>query len=64
MERVERGLAAPHFALVLDVVMNEEGVVQQLDRHGRAHRVDERAPNARAVAMQMLGRIIFPPRRG
>ena len=44
VERMERGLAAPHFALVLDVVMNEEGVVQKLDRHGRAHRVGRARP--------------------
>ena len=41
---MERGLAAPHFALVLDIVMNEEGVVQKLDRHGRAHRVRRPGP--------------------
>jgi hypothetical protein len=61
---MERGRASPHLALVLDVVVDEESIMQKLDRDGGAHGVRRGAPNARAVAMQMLGRIIFPPRRG
>ena len=61
---MQRGLASPHLALVLNVVMDEEGVVQELDRDRGAYGVRRTGPNARAVAMQMLGRIIFPPRRG
>ena len=38
VQRMERGLAAPEFAPVLHIVMNEEGIVQHLDRRRRAHR--------------------------
>ena len=39
VERMERGRASPHLALVLDVVMDEEGVMQKLDRDRGAHGV-------------------------
>ena len=48
VQRVQRRPAAALLALVLDVVVDEEGVVQQLERDRRAHRVlDARAEGAR-----------------
>ena len=35
VDRVQRGTPAPFVALVLDVVVHQECVVQQLERHGR-----------------------------
>ena len=39
VESVQRRPAAPHVAVVLDVVVHEERIVEELERHRRAHRV-------------------------
>src|SRR6185437_14347593 len=59
VELVERRLATSDLALVLDLVVNEERVVQDLERDGRVGGL-----RGRAAAMQALARRERPPRRG
>ena len=65
VQDVERRASATLEALVLDVVVHEEGVVEELERDGGAEGARRRRPpKARAVAMSKLGRSIRPARSG
>ena len=61
----QSGPAAATLAAVDDVVVDEEGVVEQLDRDGDRDDLSRRSPpKARHVATQSAGRSAFPGRLG
>ena len=61
----KRRSPAAQLAAVDDVVVDQERVVQQLDRDGdRARRPRRSPPNARHVARHSAGRIALPGRLG
>src|SRR5205823_3557093 len=63
MERVERRPTAPLVALVLDVVVDEEGVVEELERDRRAHAAPTRTlsvPSGRLVSASTTTPLYVP----
>jgi hypothetical protein len=61
---VQAGSAPPTFADVLDVVVDQHGVVHQLDGRRVLRAASVSAPNALAVAMRRLGRSMLLERSG